>query len=159
MEITNFSEVSEDFLKAAHSLVLCSVATVDTKNRVRSRVLHPIWESHAAGPVGWVATTTGDLKFRHLARNPHLSLCYLNHQDPFKPLYVDCRGEEETNPAEKARICHLFTNTPPPLGYDLLGGLGSVDNPAYAVLKLIPWRIELGDYRGTPRIWRAQRAD
>lgn len=155
MHIADFSEIATDFLTLAHSRVLCSAATVDTQNRVRSRVLHPIWEAHAAGPVGWVATTTGSLKTKHLAHNPYMSLCYLNPQDPFKPLYVDCRGEWETDREEKARICHLFSDTPPPLGYDLLGGLGSVDNPAYALLRLIPWRIELGDHHGDPRIWRA----
>lgn len=155
MHIADFSEIATDFLTLAHSRVLCSAATVDTQNRVRSRVLHPIWEAHAAGPVGWVATTTGSLKTKHLAHNPYMSLCYLNPQDPFKPLYVDCRGEWETDREVKARICHLFSDTPPPLGYDLLGGLGSVDNPAYALLRLIPWRIELGDHHGDPRIWRA----
>lgn len=154
MRVETFSEIAADFLAAAHGLVLCTAATVDTQNRVRTRILHPIWEIHDAGPVGWVATTTGSLKTKHLEHNPYMSLCYLNREDPFKPLYVDCRGEWETAQDEKARICHLFSRTPPPLGYDLLGGLGSVDNPAYALLKLLPWRIELGDYYGDPRIWR-----
>jgi hypothetical protein len=45
----------------------------------------------------------------------------------------------------------LFAGTPPPLGYDL--GL-SADNPDYGLLKLTPWRIELGDWFGEPKIWQ-----
>jgi hypothetical protein len=154
MQIPTFADIAEDFLAAAHSQVLCSAATLDTQNRLRSRVLHPIWETHADGPTGWVATTTGSLKTKHLAHNPYMSLCYLNTKDPFKPLYVDCRTEWVDDRDEKSRICHLFSSAPPPLGYDLLSGLGSVDNPAYALLKLIPWRIELADWYGEARVWR-----
>jgi hypothetical protein len=154
-EILNFPEIAEDFLAIAHTIVWCSAATQDTQNRLRSRVLHPIWEIHPAGPVGWVATTTGSPKVKHLAHNPHMSLCYMNTTDVFKPLYVDCRGEWVDDLDEKTRICNLFSTTPPPLGYDLLSGLGSPDNPAYALLKMTPWRIELGDWWGEARVWRA----
>ncbi len=34
----------DEFLDIAHRIVWASVATVDRRDRPRSRVLHPIWE-------------------------------------------------------------------------------------------------------------------
>jgi len=152
--IDRLSALVDDFLSIAHTQVLCSASTQDTRNRLRSRLLHPIWEPSAEALIGWVATTTGSLKTKHLAHNPYMSLCYMNPKDAFKPLYVDCRAEWVEDKAEKRRICDLFSTTPPPLGYDLLSGLGSYDNPSYALLKLIPWRVELADWYGEARVWQ-----
>jgi hypothetical protein len=46
----------EAFITVAHRIVWCTLATVDRRNRPRSRVVHPIWERTPAGPVGWVTT-------------------------------------------------------------------------------------------------------
>lgn len=153
MHVSEFSTIADEFLASVHSQVWCSVATQDTHNRIRSRVLHPIWENHADHTVGWVATGRTSPKAAHIAHNPHLSLCYM--KDPLKPVYIDCRATWIDDAGEKQRIWDLLVNTPPPLGYDLAPFFGSVDNPAYGLLKLTPWRIELADLFGQTRVWRA----
>ena len=52
MVVTNFSEMAAEFLERVAKIVWCTVSTVDRKGRVRSRILHPIWE----GNTGWIAT-------------------------------------------------------------------------------------------------------
>lgn len=152
MNSVPFSAIADEFLALVHAQVWCSVATMDAQNRPRSRVLHPLWENHSAGTTGWIATGRASLKAKHLAHNPQVSLCYM--KDPLKPVYVDCHAEWADDPAEKQRLWTLFGSTPPPLGYDLAPFFGSVDSPGYGLLKLTPWRIELADLFGTPRVWR-----
>ena len=151
MKVASFSEIETEFIQRAHSAVWCSVATLDTNNRLRSRVLHPIWD----GLIGWIATMRNSLKAKHLAHNPYVSLAYL--ADPIKPLYADCRAEWWDDPAAKETIWEMFRAAPPPLGYDPALFFGSVDNPDFGVLKLTPWRIELYDIsnRENPKkVWR-----
>ena len=42
--MSTLEQISQPFIDVAHRIVWASVATVDTSNRPRSRVLHPIWE-------------------------------------------------------------------------------------------------------------------
>lgn len=153
MKTKNYTDIAQAFIEAAHRQIWCSVATLDTQNRVRTRVLHPIWEDGADFPTGWIATGRNSLKAKHLAHNPTLSLCYM--VDPIKPLYVDCRGEWVDEMEEKRRLWNLFSSTPPPLGYDLAQFFGTVESPGLGLLRLTPWRIELGDLFGEAREWRA----
>ncbi|HLF83770.1 MAG TPA: pyridoxamine 5'-phosphate oxidase [Blastocatellia bacterium] len=151
MDLSSFSDIETEFIKRAHTAVWCSAATLDTKNRLRSRVLHPIWE----GSTGWVATGRYSLKATHLAHNPHMSLAYL--ADPVKPVYADCTAEWQDDMAAKQRIWDLFRSAPAPLGYDPKLFFGSVESPGFGVLRLTPWRIELFDIsnRDNPRqVWR-----
>jgi general stress protein 26 len=152
MQKVAFNVIAEDFITAAHRDVWCSVSTLDTQNRLRSRVLHPIWENSADHTVGWIATGRNSLKAKHLLHNPSMSLCYM--KDPLKPVYIDCYGEWVDDMGEKGRIWDLFGSVPPPLGYNLASFFGSVDNPGYGLLKLTPWRIELGDLFGQARVWQ-----
>jgi hypothetical protein len=39
--MTELSTLAPDFVEAAHSIVYCSVASVDRAGRPRSRVMHP----------------------------------------------------------------------------------------------------------------------
>lgn len=151
MQIMTFTTIAEIFLEAAHAQVWCSVATVDHQNRVRSRVLHPIWELEGERAVGWIATGRTSPKAKHIAHNAHMSLCYM--KNPLKPLYVECTAAWADDPADKQRIWDLFSNTPEPLGYQLAGFFESVDNPAYGLLRLTPWRIELADLFGEAQVW------
>ncbi|MCB8968188.1 MAG: pyridoxamine 5'-phosphate oxidase family protein, partial [Ardenticatenaceae bacterium] len=38
------TEIAPAFVEMAHRIVWCNAATVDSKGRPRSRVLHPIWQ-------------------------------------------------------------------------------------------------------------------
>lgn len=119
-------------------MVWCNAATIDSQQRPRSRILHPIWE---AGGVGWVGTDPNSYKAKHLAKNPHISLAYI--ANVMQPVYVDCLTEWVDDRREKQRIWDLFKNAPEPLGYDPAMTFGHVEHESFGLLKLIPWRVDL----------------
>ena len=152
MDVASFDEIAGEFDRRVRRIVWCSMATQDRQGRLRSRIIHPIWE----GPRGWIATAK-TLKAKHLAQNPWVSLSYWDPRH--EQVYVDAKAEWEDDPATKQRIWDLYKDTPPPLGYDPALFFQSVDSPTYSVLKLTPWRIELwniGDMAGgkPPLVWR-----
>jgi general stress protein 26 len=153
MEFKNFADIETEFIERVHSIVWCAAATVDTKGRPRTRVLHPIWE----GNVGWIGTHRSSHKSKHLEQNPHMSLAYI--KDIFKPVYVECTAEWIDDLAQKERIWNLFKDAPPPLGYDPKDTFISYDHENFGVLKLTPWRIDIVNFpspsfeEGT-KIWR-----
>src|SRR5512133_3656263 len=105
MEVSDFSEIEEEFLRRVRAMVWCSVATVDSCGRPRSRILHPLWE----GEVGWIGTHRGSFKREHLARNPYVSLAYIT--EIHRPVYADCRAVWVDDMDEKRRVWDLFKNT------------------------------------------------
>jgi general stress protein 26 len=137
MKVNSFSEIETEFIQRVHTMVWCSVATVDSKGRPRSRVLHPIWE----GSTGWITTHRSSHKAQHLARNPYVSLAYVT--DIHKPVYADCTAEWVDDLDGKQRIWDLFKSTPEPLGYDPAVEFIRPDHPDFGLLKLTPWRIDL----------------
>jgi general stress protein 26 len=153
MEVSSFEELQPEFLRRVSQVVYCSMATVDRHNRPRSRVLHPVWD----GPVGWVISWPASHKAKHLARNPAVSLTYIPIPDREKPVYVDGYAEWVDSTEEKERIWELHRSTPPPLGFDPQPHYGTIDHPYYGLLRITPWRIELGYLYGEPLIWRPRR--
>lgn len=155
MEVANFAEIEAEFIHRVHTTVWCNMATVDSRQRPRSRVIHPIWE----GKIGWIGTHRTSYKHQHLLANPYVSLAYI--ADVMNPVYVDCTAEWVEDVAEKQRIWNLFLHAPPPLGYDPADTFGSFDHPDFGVLKLTPWRIALVSFPALShelgqRIWRGQ---
>ena len=66
------------------------------------------------------------------------------------------RGRGDDDLITKRHVWGLFRAAPPPLGYDPAPIFHAVEHPDFGVLKLTPWRIELGDMMGTQsRVWRA----
>lgn len=152
MKITTFAEIAEEFQERVNKMVWCNVATIDQKGRPRSRILHPIWQ----GEVGWITTRRGSPKEKHLELCPFVSLAYI--ADVVKPVYADCKAVWIEDPAIKQDIWQLLQTTPPPLGFDPAPIYGSVDNPAFGLLKLTPWRIEVISVATVPaerKIWYA----
>ena len=149
MRVASFSEIEDEFIERVHKTVWCSAATQDTKNRLRSRILHPIWDKD----VGWIGTRRNSLKARHLAHNPYLSLAYI--ADVVKPVYVDCMAEFEEQLSNKEMVWEKFRSAPPPLGFDFGTIFGGVSDPEFGLLKLTPWRIELDDVanRDNRKVW------
>ena len=155
-ETHDFSEIEQEFMARVSRIVWCTVATVDERGRPRTRILHPIWQ----GPLGWIGTGRHSLKERHLAATPYVSLTYWDpaHQQ----VYAECRAAWEDGPDEKQRVWNLYKSTPPPLGYDLsiIPGWTSPDAPAFGLLRLEPYRIELSGIdlktgaMAEPVIWR-----
>lgn len=147
LEVTSFSNIEAEFIERVHRMVWCNVATIDSNGRPRSRILHTIWE----GPVGWIATRRHSLKTKHLAHNPYISLAYI--ADVAKPVYVDCKAEWADDLAQKQKVWNMFKDASPPLGYDPAPIFERVDHPNYGVLRLIPWRIELGNVYEGSKVW------
>jgi len=151
MDVARFEEIQAEFLARVSQAVYCTMATIDRQNRPRSRVMHPIWE----GPIGWVISWPASHKAKHLAYNPAVSLTYIPEKD--KPVYVDGIAEWIDTTEEKLRIWNLHATTPPPVGFDPQPHYGTIDHPYYGVLRITPWRIELGNLYGEPLIWRRQQ--
>jgi general stress protein 26 len=137
MKVESFAEMEEEFRRRISRIAWCNVATADARGRLRSRVLHPLWE----GSTGWILTGRQSPKTRDLAANPNVSLSY--YDQAHEQVYAECRTEWEERPAEKQRIWDLFRTTPAPMGYDPGLFWKSPDDPTYGVLHLAPWRIEL----------------
>jgi general stress protein 26 len=152
MEVATFAEIETEFLARVSDSVYCNMATVDLKNRPRSRIMHPIWE----GAIGWVISWPESLKAAHLRRNPHVSLAYFCH-DKNKPVYVDCTAEWLTDRTAQQRVWEFYRTVPPPIGFDPTPHYGSIDHPHFGLLKLIPWRIELYTLGGESIIWRGMK--
>jgi general stress protein 26 len=148
MLIQHFRDIQAEFMDRAQQAVYCNVATVDTKGRPRSRIMHVVWE----GPIGWVITWPASPKSKHLANNPHVSIAYI-HQ-PYKPVYIECTAKWENEVSEKLRIWELHKSIPPPLGFDPEPGYGTIENEYFGLLKFTPWRIELAELKKESLIWR-----
>ncbi|RIK40361.1 MAG: pyridoxamine 5'-phosphate oxidase [Chloroflexi bacterium] len=153
MEVKQFAEIEEEFIQRVHTMIWCNVATVDHKQRPRSRILHPIWE----GSTGWIGTHRNSYKSKDLEHNPYVSLAYIT--DIMKPVYADCIAGWVDDLAQKERIWNLFKNTPPPLGYDPAPDFISPDHENFGLLKLTPWRIAIVTFPAPShdegqRIWR-----
>jgi len=146
--IATFAEIEEEFLQRIGSMVYCRAATIDSQQRPRSRVLHPIWE----GQTGWVTTGPTTAKAKQLANHPFLSLAFI--ADPFKPVYVECEARWQDDAVTRQRIWLLYQSR----GVDLSVSWGQVENPVYAVLRLEPWRIELYDLLDVHnrKVWKAE---
>lgn len=136
-KVTDFAEIEQEFSERVKRVIWANVATVDSKNRPRSRLMHPVWERL----IGWVSTRPHTLKIKHLAQNPFVSVAYVT--EPAKPVYAECYAELIQDLEEKQRIWNFFKNTPEPVGFDPATMFPSYDDPGFGVLKLTPWRIEL----------------
>lgn len=153
MDVASFSEIESEFMQRISRIVWCTVTTVDTKGRPRARILHPVWE----GPIGWIATGRDSFKAKHIDANPHVSLCYWDPQH--QQVYAECEASWMDDPDEKTRVWELFGSTPAPLGYDLKLFWESPEDPAYGLLKLTPWRVEVSALADMmkgepPLVWR-----
>ena len=148
MEVARFEDLQVEFMARVSQAVYCTLATVDRNNRPRLRVMHPVWD----GPIGWIISWPGSHKAKHLLHNPAVSLAYI--ADINKPVYVDGAAEWIDTVDEKQRIWELHRNTPAPSGFDPQPHYGSIDHPYYGLLRITPWRIELGNLSGEPVIWR-----
>lgn len=149
METIQFSEIEPEFLNRVKKVIWCNVSTVDTRQRPRSRIMHPVWE----GATGWVTSRRHAHKAKHLAANPHVSLAYI--ADVAKPVYVECVAEWEDDAEEKQRVWDFLKSKPEPYGFDPATLFQSRDDPNYGLLRLTPWRIELVNLPEPSSIWRS----
>src|ERR1700716_2612350 len=105
----------DDFVRVAHRIVWCTLATVDRRGRPRSRVVHPYWERAGDSLTGWVFTRPTPVKLAHLGRTPYVSCSYW---DPVHEVTVaECDAEFAGDAETRHRVWKLFANAPAPLGY------------------------------------------
>lgn len=149
---TTFDDISEEFQRRVRRVVWCSASTIDRKDRTRVRVVHPVWD----GSTGWITSQRDALKGKHLARNPHLSLCYLEVLEPWgtEQVYVDCTAEWADDLVVKERVWELFRSLPSPYGFDPGLMWEGPSDPTFGLLKLTPWRIELGSLKPSEDGWK-----
>ncbi|HKV38344.1 MAG TPA: hypothetical protein VJX67_03960 [Blastocatellia bacterium] len=128
MTVSQFSDMEMEFLERVHKMVWCNMATQDSRRRIRSRVMHPIWE----GPTCWIGTRRHSLKAKHLAQSSYVSLAYI--ADVAKPIYADCTAEWADGVQEKEHVWELFRSAPAPLGFDYGTVFGSPSDSEFGVL-------------------------
>jgi hypothetical protein len=165
--VNDLRKVAPAFVEIAHGIVWATVATVDRRNRPRSRIVHPLWEWDGERLTGWVATSPTPLKRAHLEHSPYASV---NYWSPAQDVATaECRAELSVDDATREFVWRRFTELPEPLGYDP----GSIppwkDGPTsarFAVLRLDPWRLRVfpavfgasGGAEGELLTWQASPA-
>jgi hypothetical protein len=149
----------EQFVAIAHRVVWCTLATVDRRNRPRSRIVHPVWEIRDGALTGALATRPTPLKLAHLAHTPHVSCTYW---DPVHDVAVAECAAHWLPEAELEEAWERIAAAPAPVGYDPAtiwpGGPAS---PDFAVIELQPWRVSATTAAALARgergrVWRAE---
>lgn len=141
--MAELADVAPAFVEIAHRIVWCSVATVDTSNRPRSRVLHPIWDWDGSALTGWIATGPTPSKVAHLDHSPFVSVNYWDAtQDT---VTAECRATWHHDDETRTMLWSRFKDTPMPLGYDpaIIPGWDGPTSPNFAALRLDPWRLRV----------------
>lgn len=141
--MTNIAEVAPAFVKMAHEIVWCTVATVDSRGRPRSRVLHPIWEWDGEALTGWVGTGPTPVKRAHLEASPYVSC---NYWSPGQDTCVaECAAQWAFDDQTRQKIWDMYIQAPAPLGYDpsIIPGWDNALSESFAVLKMTPWRVRV----------------
>jgi len=159
--VSRFADLQEDFVRLTNEIVWCTVATVDERDRPRTRILHVSWEVDDGHPIGWSTTSRSPTKAAHLARNPFLSCSYWTAAH--NAVYVDCRASWVGDPAEKRHVWDVAAQEAARLGFDAyaIWKEGPTD-PTFEVLRLDPWRVQVtlhdlpnGKTVGSSRVWHA----
>ncbi len=132
------------FVAMAHRIVWCSVATIDSSGRPRSRILHPIWEWDGTRLRGWIATGPTPVKRAHLERSPYVSCSYWTPDHD--TCVAECRAAWAFDDETRIEIWNRFKDAPTPVGYDpavIPPWAGGPTSDAFAVLQLEPWRLRV----------------
>jgi hypothetical protein len=135
------------FVEIAGDVVWCTMATVDRRNRPRSRVVHPVWTrsgDELLGVVGTRPTPLGirptPLKRAHLQHSPFVSCSYWSPKHDVA--VAECTARWEEDPAERVTIWKRIAAAPPPMGYDpSTAWPDGAEGEDWAVLHLEPWRV------------------
>lgn len=107
-----FDDIAEPFLRIVADTVVCTLSTVDDRDRPRSRMLHPVFTVRDGLPIGWALTDPGSAKARDLAQRPHACCSYWNPGQDVA--IVDCGTSWVTDDGGKAGVWALFRDTPTP---------------------------------------------
>ncbi len=136
-------DVAPRFVEMAHRIVWCTVATVDSGNRPRTRILHPIWAYDGERLTGWIATSPHSPKAAHLEHRPEVSLTYWDaSQDTCT---ADCTTAWELDEDSRRAGWDRFANGPEPVGYDprIIPDWTDPMADAFGILRLDPHRLRV----------------
>jgi general stress protein 26 len=156
--MTSLADVAPAFVEMAHQIVWCTVATVDTAGKPRTRVLHPVWEWDGTALVGWIATGNGSLKTKHVAREPRVSLTYwAPNQDTIS---IEADASMHVDDETRVMVWNRFKDAPAPVGYDpamIPPWSGGPTSDAFAAMRLDPLAIRLVPQMDVSRMlaWKA----
>lgn len=138
------ARIAPEFVTMAHQIAWATVGTVDSNNRPRTRVLHPLWSFDGVELSGVIATGPTPAKSADLAYSPFLSCGYWTaSQDVCR---ADCEVEWATDDEACSQVWDAFKNAPEPVGYDpavIPPWADGPTSPAFAVLKLKPYRLRV----------------
>jgi len=135
--------IAPEFVEIAHRIVWCTVATVDTAGKPRTRILHPIWEWDGDALVGWVATSPDSLKGKHLASTPFVSLTYWDPAHDVATAEADASWQHDAE--TRTWLWNRYKDAPPPVGYDpaIIPGWDEPTSPGFGALRLDPVRLHV----------------
>jgi hypothetical protein len=131
---------AEEYVAVAHRIVWCTVATVDRRNRPRSRVMHPVWELTPDGGLhALVSARPTPLKRAHIAHSPFVSCSYWDPQHDVA--VAECRAEWVP---DRRAAWERVAGVPAPVGFDpAMIWPDGPDSPDCAFLRLTPWRLSV----------------
>ena len=141
--MTELAQIAPAFVEMAHRIVWCSAATVDTRGRPFTRILHPLWVWDGSTLQGWVATRPTKLKRAHLDESPNVSLSYWT--PTHDTCQAECRATWAFDAATRTKVWNLLKRAPAPVGYDpaIIPGWTSPTAEGFAALRLEPWRLRV----------------
>ena len=130
----------QQFVDVAHRIVWCNMATVDTKGRPRSRVVHPVWERQDTRITGWVVSRRTQLRLANLRHSAFASCSYWDARHDVA--VAECSAEWLTDLQERARVWEFLASPPAPLGWDPSSIFpGGPEDDTAGILRLSPWRL------------------
>ena len=142
--MATLADTAERFVEMAHSIVWASAATVDSHNRPRSRVLHPLWEWDGTALVGWIGVGRTPVKEADIAAHPYVSLNY------WSPTQSTCSAECEVawvlDDDGRRTVWDRFKSAPAPVGYDpaiIPQWRDGPTAPGFAAWRLTPYRLRV----------------
>ncbi len=141
--MNTLAETAPAFMEMAHQIVWCTVATVDSHGRPRSRILHPIWQWDGQELVGWIATSPTPVKQAHLRAHPYASINYW--RSSHDTCVAECHATLLQDLPTRQMVWDLFLNGPEPVGYNpaIVPTWPNPEADAFAVIKLEPWRLRV----------------
>lgn len=140
--LVSFADLRDDAAAIIGDVVYSTMITVDKQNRPRSRVLIVAWELEGEHPIGWLATNKTPVKAAHIARNPHVTTSYWSPRQNVVALDNIANWDREPGTAEK--VWDLYrVGSPRGNGYDPGQYWAAPDDPAFHVMRLTPWRIQV----------------
>ena len=148
MTTGDFDAIAAEFHRRVAKTIWCTLATVDSRGRARTRIVHPVWD----GPVAWLGSRAGTPKLAHVAINPDVSLLYW---DPdHEQVTIDARATIEPSLDGRRDAWAALQAPAPPYGFDpepiWPGGPEGTD---FVAIRLVARRIEL--FGAPPLVWKA----